>query len=65
MIVMETRSKSKRSNLWYALLFIFLGGIALRLAYAIPQMVPAIAVAVLGAIMVVVALIIFWRNFGE
>jgi uncharacterized membrane protein YhaH (DUF805 family) len=62
---MATRSKPKRSNLWYALLFIFLGGISLRLAYSIQQTMPAIAVVVLGAIMVIVALIIFWKNFSE
>ena len=62
---METPLKSKRNNLWYALLLVFLGGLSLRLAFYFEQRVAAAIAVVLGAIMIIVALIIFWRNFSE
>lgn len=62
---METRSKPQQKNLWFSLLFIFLGALLLRLAFYVESKSPAIIMLAGGAILVVAALIIFWKNFRE
>ncbi|HVS94250.1 MAG TPA: hypothetical protein VHE59_19570 [Mucilaginibacter sp.] len=55
----------KRQNLWYSLLWLFLGVLLLRLSFLIEQKAPAEIVLVAGVILVLVALIVFWKNFRE
>ncbi|HVW12482.1 MAG TPA: hypothetical protein VHB54_01590 [Mucilaginibacter sp.] len=55
----------KRQNLWYSLPWLFLGVLLLRLSFLIEQKAPAEIVLVAGVILVLVALIVFWKNFRE
>jgi len=55
----------KRKNLWYALLFIFLGGFLLRQSFYIENKVLAIVALATGVIFMIAAIIVFWKNFRE
>jgi hypothetical protein len=62
---METRSKPQQKNLWFSLLFIFLGALQLRLAFYVDSKTQAIILLAGGAILVLAAIVIFWKNFRE
>ncbi|MBS1524909.1 MAG: hypothetical protein JST19_04630 [Bacteroidetes bacterium] len=55
----------KRQNLWFSLLWLFLGVLLLRLSFYIEAKAPAEIVLVAGVILVLIALIVFWKNFRE
>jgi hypothetical protein len=62
---MRTQSKPERKNLWFALLFGFLGAAVLRLSFLIVQQALATAMLVIGIILIIISLVIYWRNFSE
>lgn len=55
----------KRANLWYALLFIFLGGFLLRQSFYIQNKAIAIVALATGTVLMISAMIVFWKNFRE
>jgi hypothetical protein len=62
---METRSKPQQKNLWFSLLFIFLGALQLRLSFYVDSKTPAIILLAGGVILALAAIVIFWKNFRE
>jgi uncharacterized membrane protein HdeD (DUF308 family) len=55
----------KKKNLWFSLLFLFLGTLLLKLSFFIAQKAAATTVLIMGIISIAGALIIFWKNFRE
>lgn len=55
----------KRSNLWYLLLFIFLGAFLLRQSFYIQDKALAIVALAAGTVFMISAMIVFWKNFRE
>ncbi|HEX3385327.1 MAG TPA: hypothetical protein VHS53_09075 [Mucilaginibacter sp.] len=62
---METQSKPERKNLWFTLLFFFLGVALLKVSFLIIQQAVAVAVLVIGVVLIIIGLVIFWKNFRE
>jgi hypothetical protein len=55
----------KRNNLWYSLLFIFLGGFLLRQSFFVENKALAIVALAIGVVFMISAAIVFWKNFRE
>ena len=55
--------RSKRNNLWYSLLFLVVGGLLIRLSFSLVAGATALMIA--GVAFLLVAMMVFWRNFRE
>ena len=55
----------KRTNLWYSLLFIFIGGFLLRQSFYIQNKGFAIVALAAGSVFMISAMIVFGKTFGN